>query len=269
MLYYSSVSLLIDYQVFGHNQKYDRYIMKKMADKPGRIFLAFLTIMIVSLISLQIILLRNSSISAETSSTQVGEVALTLTVTAKVTSEPVETMTPLVAEESTHEAVATQKATPIPSNADLRLGYIDRGLNCSLMSEISALVLEKQFALNVETIEYETLDDLFALLASTKESEKIDLTLCFLDPTDRSYISKYFGFTKQLGGAYWQNDSNKLLIMANASIVAPLEKEQPCIYNFFRQIRFNSDDFEDAIDASTWIQNNRAKIREWTACNAN
>lgn len=241
--------------------------MKKMADKPGRIFLVFLTIMIGSLISLQIILLRNPSTSAETSSTQVGEVALT--VTAKVTSKPVETMTPLVVEETTDKVVPTQKATFTPSNADLRLGYIDRELNCSLMSEISALVLEKQFALNVETIEYETLDDLFALLASTNQSERIDFTLCFLDPTDRSYISKYFGFTKQLGGAYWQDDSNKLLIMANASIVAPLEKEQPCIYNFFRQIRFNADDFEDTTDASTWIQNNRAKIREWTACNAN
>ncbi len=243
--------------------------MKKMTDKSGRIFLAFLTIMIVSLISLQIILLRNSSTLAEGPSTQIGEISLTLTVTATVTSEPVETNTPLVVEETANEAVPTQKATFTPSNPDLRLGYIDRGLNCSLMSEISALVLEKEFALNVETIEYETLDDLFALLASTKESERIDLTLCFLDPTDRSYISKYFGFTKQLGGAYWQDGSNKLLIMANASIVAPLEKEQPCIYNFFRQIRFQPDDFKDTIDASTWIQNNRAKIREWTACNAN
>lgn len=245
--------------------------MKKIADKPGRIFLVFLTIMMVSLISLQIILLRNQSAVTGQSFDQANEIAFTSTST--VTSEPVETRTPLVAQETNlpNEVVPTETATPTPtpSNADLRLGYIDRGLNCSLISEISALILEEQFALEIEIIEYDTLDDLFAQLASTKERTRIDLTFCFLDPTDRSYISKYFGFTKQLGGAYWQNDSTKLLIMANASIVAPLQQENPCIYNFFRRLKFEQKEFEEVEDAATWIQNNRAKIRQWTACESN
>ena len=243
--------------------------MKKIADKPGRIFLVFLTIMMVSLISLQVILLRNQSSSTGQSPTQSSEIAFVSTPT--VTSQPVETRTPFVPEETenSNQAVPTETITLTPSNADLRLGYIDRGFDCSLISEISALILEQQFALKIDTIEYETPDDLFALLASTKESERIDLTFCFLDPIDRSYISKYFGFTKQLGGAYWQDDSNKLLIMANASIVAPLQKENPCIYSFFRRIKFELSDFDETEDASVWIQNNRAKIRQWTACDTN
>lgn len=243
--------------------------MKKMTDKSGRIFLAFLTIMMVSLISLQIILLRSQSALVETSSTLVESASPTAT----ATSKPLETNTPLVVKEpdpdpDNNEATPIEKMTFTPSNADLRLGYIDRGLNCSLMSEITALVLEKQFGLQIEIIEYESLDELFALLGSTSR-ERIDLTLCFLDPTDRSYISKYFGFTKQLGGAYWQDDSNKLLIMANASIVAPLQKDQFCIYSFFRQIRFEPDDFKDTTNAEEWIQNNRAKVRQWTTCDGN
>lgn len=249
--------------------------MKKIADKPGRIFLVFLTIMTVSLISLQMILLRNQFSATGESFDQPSEIAFTSTST--VTSEPVETRTPLVAQEADEdenkEATPTETATVTvtltPANVDLRLGYIDRGLNCALMSEISALILEQQFGLEIETIEYDTADDLFAQLASTKESTQIDLTLCFLDPTDRSYISKYFGFTKQLGGAYWQNESSKLLIMANASIVAPLQKENPCIYSFFRRVRFEPTEFEEVNDAATWIQNNRAKIRQWTACESN
>ncbi len=243
--------------------------MKKMTDKPGRVFLAFLTIIMVSLISLQIILLRNESALIETSSVQVDKATLTPTLTLTITSQPTQTNTPLVLKESDDEIIPIEKTALTLSNADLRLGYIDRGQNCSLMSQITALALEKQFGLKIEMIEYDSLDELFAKLASTNSDEKIDLTLCFLDPVDRSYISKYFGFTKQLGGAYWQDKSNKLLIMANASLVASLQKDQPCIYSFFREIRFQSNEFKETIDASTWIQNNRAKIRRWTTCDLN
>lgn len=240
--------------------------MKKVADKPGRVFLTFLTILFVSLISLQIMLLLNPLTSSGQSLASLDDQP-NLNPTATIASQLVATITPIVAVEPTKNVTPALTATS--SNLDLRVGYIDRGLNCPLISQISALVLEQEFGLSVDTIEYETVEELFATLASTNKTERIDLTFCFLDPTDRPYISKSFAFIKVLGHNYLQYESNKLLIMANAAIVAPLKKEMPCVYGFFQKLKFKASDFKQAQDAATWIQNNRAAVRNWTSCNAN
>ncbi|MGB0385453.1 MAG: hypothetical protein ACPGWR_11570 [Ardenticatenaceae bacterium] len=236
-------------------------MMKQVVSQPRHIFFTFFTIIIMTFISLQVILILRAS--GQPLAPIKNEVRLQPTPAMEIALADI---TPIATIEPTVTITANPSQTP--SQADLRLGYIDRGLNCPLITEISELVLEQKFGLSVELIEFDTPDELFVTLASTTEAERIDLTLCFWDPKDRPYISKYFGFTKQLGGAYWQDNSNKLLIMANAAIVAPLEKEAPCIYAFFQNIKFEEPEFEPQ-DAAMWINEHRKAIRSWTSCEAN
>ena len=155
------------------------------------------------------------------------------------------------------------EATPTKAPADLRFGVTDRGMNCPLMTEIVARILEEEQGVSVEIVEYETTDELFAALAS-KEKE-IELTLCVADPEDRSYITKHVGYIKQIGDAIWESEEAKWLVMVNGTFLNPLETEMPCVYDFFQKLNFDETDFQEQ-EAKTWVENHADAIDSWRSC---
>lgn len=239
--------------------------MRMIKQNPSYIFLTGITMVLVSLVAMQLIVIFNQQALASQISLPVESDFLIMpTQTAETmlaTSTP--SLTPISAATATSIPPTTE---PAVMEVDLRFGVTERGLNCPLMTEIAALVLEEKEDLKAEIISYNSADELYEALASNSEEEKIDLTLCFLDPDDRPYIREYVGLTTQLGTAYWQDEASKFLIMANATVVAPLEKNNACVYNFFQNFKFAKVSFEEQ-DAKTWVNNNRPTVRSWTNCN--
>lgn len=166
------------------------------------------------------------------------------------------------------DTVPTARFTPIPIpiKADLRLGYIERnGANCGFFTQLMKLILEREAGLVVKVIEFRNIDEFYAALASTEQVRPIDLTFCFIDPDDRTYIHKYFGYTKLIGSAYWHNESKQLQIMANASIVAPMKRNRPCIYSLLQNLELEGLKHQNK-PASQWLGENAQIPSTWIDC---
>jgi|GEM_PF-6928296 len=173
--------------------------------------------------------------------------------TPTVDTQPISTMTPI----------------PTASSADLRLGYIERDItNCNFFTQILKQLLEEEAGLEIGIVEFRDVDALYAQLASTEKHRPIDLTLCFTDPDDRDYIHKYFGYTKLIGSAYWQNDTARLQIIANASMVAQLRKSQPCLYNLLQNLNFDDLTSENMF-IDQWLAENPQPLQTWVRCDLN
>lgn len=220
---------------------------------------------LVSLVAMQLIVIFNQQALASQISLPIESDFLIMPTSTAETKLSTENLSVTPISTPTGSSIAPT-AEPVAMDVDLRFGVTERGLNCALMTEIVALVLEEEENLKVEIIYYDSPDELYEVLASNSGEGKIDLTLCFLDPDDRPYIKEYVGFTTQLGTAYWQDESSKFLIMANATVIAPLEKNNSCVYNFFQNLKFTEPSFKEQ-DAKTWIDNHLSTVRSWTNCN--
>lgn len=222
---------------------------------------------LVSLVAMQLIVIFNQQALASQISLPIESDFLMMPTSTATVATKLATENPSVTALANPTAISiAPTAEPAAMEVALRFGVTERGLNCPLMTEIVALVLEEKENLKVEIISYDSPSKLYEVLASNEGEEKIDLTLCFLDPDDRPYIKEYVGFTTQLGTAYWQDDSSKFLIMANATVIAPLEKNKSCVYNFFQNFKFTESSFEEQ-DAKTWVDNHSSTVRSWTNCN--
>lgn len=184
----------------------------------------------------------------------------TVTVTAEESPRPA-TQTPLAAPDEPEVA----PTITIPARAaDLRFGVTDRGMNCPLITEIVALILTQERDLTVDIVEYETADDLFAALALTQQKQ-IDLTLCFLDPQDRSYIAKHGGYINQIGDTIWEREEKKSLVMVNGTFINPLKTQMPCVDDFFQKLNFAETPFQEQ-QAQAWLEKHTDAIQLWTTC---
>ncbi len=152
----------------------------------------------------------------------------------------------------------TLTPTPIP---DLRLGYVDRGMGCPLVTEITELILERDLKprVIVESRKYDTPGELFTAL----ESEEIDLTMCFLYPDDKDYKSTRIA---QIGSFYRESDRGRWQIFASDSSRARLREEgyPYCVYDALRKIKIES---LDPPDADRWIKEHWNEVKDWIDCN--
>ena len=191
---------------------------------------------------------------------------------------PTVTLPPVVLPPTEHKPVLSMAALPdiaptapftpipIPTEADLRLGYIERnGANCGFFTQLMKLILEREAGLVVDIIEFRNIDEFYAMLASTEQRRPIDLTFCFIDPDDRTYIQKYFGYTKLIGSAYWHSAPKRLQIMANASIVAPMKRNRPCLYSLLQNLKLEDIEFQNKT-ASQWLAENAQVPSTWIDC---
>jgi hypothetical protein len=155
-------------------------------------------------------------------------------------------------------------STPIPK-VDFRLGYVTNNHECAAITELMSLVLERNFNLSVATIAFPDAASLFAKLAAKTETERVDLTFCYIDPADRSYLQKYFGFMIFVGSGYRQVDNQKFIIMSNAAVKSPIERGNPCLYRFLTSLNLNNVDFDSGTMAA-WYENNAEQVNRWTRC---
>lgn len=148
---------------------------------------------------------------------------------------------------------------------DFRLGYVDRNSGCTAVTELMQLVLEREFGLQIATVAFPDTDSLFEKLAAKTAAVRIDLSFCYMDPADRSYLQKYFGFMIFIGSGYRQVGDQKFMIMSNAAVKSPIERGNPCLYRFFTNLNLNNLDFSSE-DVPIWYANHTDTIASWVRC---
>ena len=164
----------------------------------------------------------------------------------------------------TVEPTATPTAVAV-SNADLLLGVDEEYAACSFFSETTAQIIRDQFGLAVELVPFPDANAMYGAIANRQNQRTVDMTVCYGDPNDRPYLREYFGYLKHIGDAYWQGPDVRLQVLANAGFSVDLERNQTCVYRFFKNLDFAS--IEIAAQApGEWIANNDAAISAWASC---
>ncbi len=177
------------------------------------------------------------------------------------------TTTPALDVAATEIATSAPTATATPSApVDLRLGYADRDENCQLVTQIVALVLEQQLGVTVALVHFDFVDDLFTAVASTNASASVDLTFCYVDPDDRSYLQAYGSKIRFVGGHYAENNQKRLYAVSNSVIIVPLKEQHPCVHSFLKNLDLG-DIQALPQDASQWLEKNSDHVRSWSQCN--
>lgn len=148
---------------------------------------------------------------------------------------------------------------------DFRLGYIDRGDDCPLITKIVQTILETELDYQVSTVAFTTPDELFATLTANDDQQKIDWTMCYLDPTDRPFLQKYGGFFVVIGGSYWRASDNNYQIMANGLRKKVIQQDQPCVYALLKNFTLKDAPISGQ-GAAAWLAAHKDRIRTWTSC---
>lgn len=188
----------------------------------------------------------------------------TVTATALLpTSTP--TLAPTTAAVIRPMARAATNKLQAPPVVDFRLGYIDRGDDCPLITKLVQTILETELDYQVSTVAFTTPDELFATLTANDEQQKIDWTMCYLDPTDRPFLQKYGGFFVVIGGTYWHASDNNYQIMANGLRKKAIQQEEPCVYALLKNFTLTDAPLSGQ-GVTAWIAAHQDQIRNWTSC---
>ena len=165
----------------------------------------------------------------------------------------------------TQATAPTATATSI-APVDLRLGYVDRDEHCQLVTELVALVLEQKLGVTVALVHFNSVDDLFAAVASTNANASVELTFCYIDPDDRSYLQAYGSKIRFVGGHYAENKQTRLYAVSNSVIIVPLKEKHPCVHAFLKNLELG--DIETlSQDPTQWLDKNSDRVRDWSQCN--
>lgn len=160
--------------------------------------------------------------------------------------------------------VAPEPPTPGPA-ADVILGTVQGAPECNFFSQVTKEILARELQLSVNVIEFNNTDELYLALANRQKERQVDVSLCFVDPHDRTYLRQYFGFVKQLSEIYWQSGSTRLQVITNSGLVAKLQQEQPCVYRLFKNLKFEGDQVPTQ-DPTQWVESNSELVQRWTGC---
>lgn len=163
------------------------------------------------------------------------------------------------------EPATNPAPAPVAPNADVILGAVQNDVACSFFSKVTQEILERELQLSVSLVEFASSDDLYLALANRQKERRVDVSLCFVDPKDRTYLRQYFGFIKQLSEIYWQSGTTKMQVVTNSGQVAKLQQEQPCVYRLLRNLRFEGDQLPTQ-DPVQWVNDNTEQIQRWTGC---
>lgn len=227
--------------------------MKRFKVSPPYLLLSLFAIGLTTVVSLQVILYLQQSLYAKEAYAPLPEKRLVLpttTITAQMTAQTQTSLTIV-------PSVTIEEADNV-----LRLGDIQRGMNCSFITEIAATILKEKLNVEVDTISFDTDEALFIALAE----EQIDLSLCIIDPNDRRQIRNQLGYISQIGTHYWSDDNSKLQIWANSSSKAKFREQDACILRFFEDLSLNELVFQ-GINAEMWIQTHEEnEVQTWLTC---
>ena len=166
-----------------------------------------------------------------------------------------------VTEVSLEPEISSLPPSPTPAPVNLRLGYTERGMNCSFITEIVVVVLKQELNLNIEVKTFNTANDLFTALAE----QEIDVTLCYIDPDDRTKMKGRLGSIRQIGVNYWSDGQSKLQIWANGKSKANIRNQMPCALRFLEDLKLTEITFQESV-AQAWIQNHANEVQAWISC---
>lgn len=227
--------------------------MKRFKLSPPYLLLSLFAIGLTTVVSLQVILYIQQSLYAKQIYEPLPEKRLVL---------PTATTTVQITTRTQSSLAVVPTATIKEADNVLRLGYVQRGMNCSFITEVAATVLKEKLNVEVDMISFDTDEALFIALAE----ETIDISLCIIDPNDRRLIRNQLGYIRQIGSHYWSDDTSKLQIWANSSSKAKLREQDVCILRFFEDLALNEIVFQ-GINAKTWIQaHEENEVQTWLTC---
>jgi hypothetical protein len=161
-------------------------------------------------------------------------------------------------------AVATATAAPSVTSAELVLGVTKENPECLFFTDVVKQITEGELGLTVAKVDYMTSADMYAALAARQEQRTADLTLCFTDPKDRSFLREYFGFIRPLGDV-WGNDGMQLQIVSNSGLLTELEREQVCLYRLLKNLDFTGNDLPKQ-NPTQWVLENAELVDRWASC---
>ncbi len=156
----------------------------------------------------------------------------------------------------------TNTPTPVP---DLRLGYLERGDNCGVITEIVQLILENNLKYRVERAAFTDPAELFAKVASTDARTKVDWTMCYVDPDDRSYLDQYSGFLVVIGGVYGRPAGKNHLIMSNGPFKRDLQQNKRCVLELLKDFKLEASSLQGQ-SAQAWLNSHTEQVETWTRC---
>lgn len=160
--------------------------------------------------------------------------------------------------------------TPVPTNTptpapDLRLGYLERGDGCGVITEIVQLILENNLKYRVERVAFTAPAELFAKVASTDAQTKVDWTMCYVDPEDRSYLDQYSGFLVVIGGVYGQPAGKNHLIMSNGPFKREIQQNKRCVLELLKDFKLEATSLQGQ-SAQAWLNSHTEEVQTWTHC---
>lgn len=156
-------------------------------------------------------------------------------------------------------------ATPVLVNT-IRLGIIERAeLDCISPSEVTVAIWQELLGINVIVEEFAAPDELFQALVDPEQPQHIDVTLCYVDPVDRSYLRQYSGALEIMGNAVVQAADAKLLTMQSGEPPAVSGEIAACVDNQLRNQEYDLMEISD-IDPAEWIAFHQELIGTWMDC---
>jgi len=148
----------------------------------------------------------------------------------------------------------------------VRLGYVAGDDRCVENTTLAALMMTRKFGLTVTTIALPTVDELFQRLSAKEISQQVDLTFCYIEPTDRSYRQRYFGYTEFIGSGYQQQAATRYVITSNSAVKISLERTNSCLYQTLTTLNWNGLVLNGQ-DVATWYETNLPTVDNWIKCN--
>ena len=154
---------------------------------------------------------------------------------------------------------------PTPDTAaDLRLAILDDDPACQWLTEAVTSILAQETGLRLSSRGFASADALFADLAAATPGSS-DVTLCFQDPTHRSFLQTYLGFIDFVGSGYWTNGEERRLVVAKTAVLHPLQTNHPCAYNLLQALDLGTAPLTPQ-NPTLWRSQNQDRLQSWLNC---
>jgi len=184
---------------------------------------------------------------------------------------------PLTAAESNPTAPSDSPAVPSDSPAvpgdspavivqTFRLGlFVRPELDCRFATSVASAIWQESFDLQVQIEEFASIEELIAAIADASHPRHIDATLCYIDPTDRTYLRQYPGSLQVIGDGFLA-DSDLRLLALRSTVQPPIDEETvACIEAYLRNQEFDATSLV-GLEIENWLVENRDVARRWLGC---
>ncbi|MEZ4660373.1 MAG: hypothetical protein R2911_22680 [Caldilineaceae bacterium] len=172
---------------------------------------------------------------------------------------PTDTVAPLPA--PTDTAVPAAPAAPTAPQFDIRLASASRRIDCVNMTTIAEQILSSRFQMQVQVLFFDSPTQMFDALAGGTA----DVTLCYLDPDDRSLMRDRLGLIRQIGVQHDVGADYKLQMWANGAYKAQLRDTRACVLDFLEKVDFTGLDVQTQ-EPQNWIESHSGELSTWLNC---